>query len=263
MSNLLVDICNKKKEEIEIIKNKCSLKSLKKLLPEKKNKNFKNLIISSKEKKINNIIAEIKKSSPSAGEIIKDYVPEDIAIEYQKLGIGAISILTEKNFFKGNIDHLSIINQKTNIPILRKDFIIDPYQIYESKVYKADAILLIATILSDNEIKDFIQIADDIGLDCIIETHTKEEMLRAIKIGYPIIGINNRNLDTLSINLHNSLNLINDLPNDFAFISESGIKKYSDIELCNKSNIFNFLIGEAILNSNNRRKKIEELLNND
>ena len=261
MNDLLKKICQKKRDELEITKNKCSLTSLKKLLPEKNNKGFKNLLQLSQKNKKNNIIAEIKKNSPSAGEILKNYVPEDIAIQYEKSGAGAISILTESSFFKGHIDHLSIINQKTNIPLLRKDFIIDPYQIFESKVYKADAILLIATILNDKEINEFIKISDDIGLDCVIETHTEEELLRAIKINYPIIGINNRNLNNLSININNTLKLIKNISSSFTIIGESGIKKYSDIHLYNQSGIFNFLIGETLLKSNSISHKFKELLN--
>ena len=261
MINILKKICDKKKIDIEFTKKKYSLNSLKKLLPTSKNRNFKELLISSKENKKNNIIAEIKKCSPSAGEIIKDYFPDEIATQYEKSGAGAISILTEKHYFKGDLDHLSLINRKTNIPILRKDFIIDPYQIYESKVFNADAILLIATILSDEEILEFIEISNDIGLDCIVETHNAEEFMRAIKINYPIIGINNRNLNTLSVDIKNTTNLIKNTSADFTFIGESGIKSYSDISNYNESGIYNFLIGEAILSSTNINQKFKHLLN--
>ena len=261
MTNILKEICKKKKKEIEILKSKCSLNSLIKLLPNQKNKNFKNLIQKSQINKSNNIIAEIKKCSPSAGEIIKEYTPENIAYQYEKSGAGAISILTESNYFKGDIDHITLIQNKTNLPILRKDFIIDKYQIYESKVYKADAILLIATILSDKEIKEFINIANDLGLDCILETHSKEELIRAIKIDYPIIGVNNRNLDNLSININNTLNLIKDIPSEFSVIGESGINNYSNILSYNEVGVFNFLIGEAILKDTNIDNKFKELLN--
>ena len=169
MSDLLKKICKKKKDELEITKSKCSFQTLEKLLPKKINREFKKILSDSQKNKNTNIIAEIKKASPSAGEIIKDYKPEEIAIQYEKSGAGAISILTESFFFKGNIDHLSTISQKTNIPLLRKDFIIDEYQILESKIYKADAILLIASILNDKQIIKFIKIADEIGLDCIVE----------------------------------------------------------------------------------------------
>ena len=261
MNDLLKKICQKKRDDLEKTKDKCSLLSLKKLLPNKKNRGFKNLLQLSQQNKKNNIIAEIKKESPSVGEIIKDYSPEKIAVQYEKSSAGAISILTENYFFKGHIDHLSMINKKVNLPLLRKDFIIDPYQIFESKVYNADAILLIATILSDQEIKEFIDIADEIGLDCIIETHTENELQRAIEINYPIIGINNRNLDNLSININNTLKLVKDIPARFTIIGESGIKDYSDILLYNQSGVFNFLIGETILTAKNIDLKFKQLLN--
>lgn len=260
MNNLLTDICNRKKKEIEALKLKCSLKSLQKLIGNKQNREFKKILKESQKNEKNNIIAEIKQSSPSAGEIIKDYYPEDIAVKYEKAGAGAISILTEKNFFKGSIDHLSLINSKTNIPILRKDFIIDPYQIYESKVYKADSILLIMSILEDNEIKEYIKIANDIGLDCIIETHTLDEINRALKINYPIIGINNRNLDNLSVNINNTLDMINKIPKSFTVIGESGIKSNENIKKYNDYGVYNFLIGETILRSSNYDSMIKKLL---
>ena len=261
MNSLLTDICNRKKKEIELLKTKCSLKSLQKILGKKESRGFEKLLKDSQQKEKNNIIAEIKKASPSAGDIIKNYYPEDIAVNYEKAGAGAISILTEKNFFKGNIDHLSLINKKTNIPILRKDFIIDPYQIYESKVYKADSILLIMTILEDNEIKEYIKIANDIGLDCIIEAHTLDEINRAIKIDYPIIGINNRNLDNLSVNINNTLDMINQIPKSFTVIGESGIKSNANIKKYNDHGVYNFLIGETILRSSNYDLIIKKLLN--
>ena len=260
MNNLLTDICNRKKKEIEALKLKCSLKSLQKLIGNKQNREFKKILKESQKNEKNNIIAEIKQSSPSAGEIIKDYYPEDIAVKYEKAGAGAISILTEKNFFKGSIDHLSIIKTKTNIPILRKDFIIDPYQIYESKVYKADSILLIMSILEDNEIKEYIKIANDIGLDCIIEAHTLDEINRALKIDYPIIGINNRNLDNLSVNINNTLDMINKIPKSFTVIGESGIKSNENIKKYNDYGVYNFLIGETILRSSNYDSMIKKLL---
>ena len=260
MKGILKDIYNQKLIDLEVSKKKCSLQSLIKLLPNNDNRNFKYVLNESQKNKKNNIIAEIKKHSPSAGEIIKDYHPDKIARKYEKAGVGAISILTESSFFKGNLDHLSLIKKTTNIPILRKDFIIDKYQIFESKVYKADAILLITSILSDNQIKEFIKISEEIGLDCIIETHTAEELKRAIKINYPIIGINNRNLDTLSINTNNTLNLIKGISKDFIIISESGIRNKRDIDICNKSSVYNFLIGESILKSKNIEIKLKELL---
>ena len=261
MINILKKICEKKNEELEITKTKYSLNSLRKLLPNKKNRNFKKLLEDSQKNKKNNIIAEIKKSSPSAGEIIKNYKPEVIGAQYEKSGAGAISILTESSFFEGHIDHMSTLNLKTNLPILRKDFIIDEYQIFESKVFKADAILLIVSILSDDKIKKFIKVSDDIGLDCIIETHNSDELERAIKINYPLIGINNRNLDNLSIDTNNTIKLMKGISDNFTIIGESGINTFADIEKYNQSGVYNFLIGEALLTSKNIDIKFKELLN--
>jgi len=261
MNELLKEICKKKKDELELIKSKCSLKTLEKLLPQKSNRGFKKILNDSQKNKNINIIAEIKKASPSAGEIIIEYFPEEIAVQYEKSGAGAISILTESSFFKGNIDHLSIVSNKTNIPLLRKDFIIDEYQILESKIYKADAILLITSILNDKQIIKFIKIADEIGLDCIIEAHSEIELQRVINIEHPIIGINNRNLNNLSIDTENTLKLIKKIPNDFTIVGESGIKKFQDIKLYNNAGVYNFLIGESILTSKNIQKKFDELLN--
>jgi indole-3-glycerol phosphate synthase len=261
MKDILSKICENKKIELEKTKQRCSFSSLEKILQNKNNRNFKKLIINSQDKKNNNIIAEIKKASPSAGIIIKDYFPEIIAADYEKSGVGAISILTETNFFYGNLDHLSLINKKTNLPLLRKDFIIDPYQILESKVYQADAILLIVSILSDNQMKDFINLAKQYKLDCLIEAHTEEDLNRAINIGYPVIGINNRNLKNFSVNINNTLNLIKKIPKEFIVVAESGIKSKTDIDKYNDIGVFNFLIGESILKSTNINDKIREFLN--
>ena len=263
MSNILKKICEDKYKQIELLKDKCSLSTLKKLISDKiEKRNFKNAVIESASNKNNFIIGEIKKKSPSAGEIIKDYDPLDIAKTYENAGIGTISILTESNYFGGEIDHLSLIKKNTKIPILRKDFIIDEYQIYESKVYQADIILLIVSILSDNELRRYLDIAKELKLDVIIETHDEEEIKRAMKLNYPIIGINNRNLKNLKTDVKNSTNLFTSITNDFTVIAESGIKSLSDIQMYNELGIFNFLIGESILKSNDYSTFIKKLLNN-
>ena len=264
MNNILKKICDDKNIEIEILKKKCSLISLKKLVSDKIIKrNFKNKLIESNINKKNFIIGEIKKASPSAGQIITNYDPVKIAKVYEKSGIEAISILTEEKYFNGNIDHLSFVKKNTQIPILRKDFIIDEYQIYESKVYEADVILLIVSILSDNKLKKFIKISNDLKLDCIIETHNEEEIKRALKLKYPIIGINNRNLKNLKTDVNNSANLFTNISKDYNVIAESGIKTSSDIEMYNDLGIFNFLVGESILRSDDYYSFIKKLLKND
>ena len=262
MSNILKKICEDKSKEIEITKNKCSVKTLKKLISEKiEKRDFKNTAIESVINKNNLIIGEIKKSSPSAGQIIKKYDPVELAKIYERAGIRAISILTETNYFNGEIDHLSLIKQNTQIPILRKDFIIDEYQIYESKVYQADIILLIVSVLNDDQLRHYLKIAEDLHLDVIIETHDEEEIKRAMKLDHPIIGINNRNLKNLETNVNNSANLFTSISKDFTVIAESGIKSSSDIAMYNELGIFNFLIGESILRSDDYTAFIKTLLN--
>jgi len=145
---------------------------------------------------------------------------------------------------------------------LRKDFIIDEYQIYESKVYQADVVLLIVSVLSDDQLKKFIEISNDLNLDCIIETHNEEEIKRALKFKYPIIGINNRNLKNLKTDVKNTINLFTKISKDYTVIAESGIKSSLDIKMYNDMGIFNFLIGESILKSNNYSSFINKILNN-
>ena len=263
MTDILKKICLDKSKEIEILKNKCSLNTLKKLVSDKiEKRDFKNTAIESVINKNNLIIGEIKKSSPSAGQIIKEYHPEEIAKTYERAGIGAISILTENNYFNGEIDHLSLIKKNTRIPILRKDFIIDEYQLYESKVYQADVVLLIVSILNDDQLIKFIEISNDLNLDCIIEAHNEEEIKRALKLKYPIIGINNRNLKNLKTDVKNTINLFTNISKDYTVIAESGIKSSLDIKMYNDLGIFNFLIGESILKSKNYSSFINKILNN-
>jgi len=264
MSNILQKICDDKSKELEETKKRCSFKTLEKLISTRLEKReFKEKLNLAQKNKKNFIIGEIKKQSPSAGEIIKEYFPEDIAIMYERSGIGALSILTESKYFLGNIDHLPLVKKKTNLPILRKDFIIDKYQILESKIYQADCILLILSILSDKQAIDFINFANELKLDCIIEIHDEEELKRAIKIDYPVIGINNRNLKSLNVDLNNSINLNKNLTNDYILIAESGIKTSDDIKKFNSAGIYNFLIGESLLKSKDKEKKIGELLLNE
>ncbi len=264
MINILEKICRDKKIELEETKSRYSYKTLEKLIsPKLEKREFKKKLISAQLNKNNFIIGEIKKQSPSAGEIIKEYIPEDLAIIYERAGIGALSILTETKYFLGNVDHVSLVKKKSNLPILRKDFIIDEYQILESKIYQTDCILLILSILTDIQTKTFIKLANELKLDCIIEVHNEEELKRAIKINYPVIGINNRNLKNLDINLSNSIELNKNLTKDFTIIAESGIKEAEDIKKFNNNGIYNFLIGESLLKSKNKEKKIGELLLNE
>jgi len=227
-----------KKVELPLEKIQSSLENLK--LPRGKFKDH----ISSKDEAI---IAEIKKASPSAGVIKEDFDPTKIAMEYESFGASALSILTEEDFFMGSVEYLKKVKKITSLPILRKDFMIDEYQIYESKLIGADCILLIASILNDQEIDDFINIAKKLELDYLIEVHDENELKRVEHFEDALIGVNNRNLETFEVDLNNSVRLRNTFKQKNIFIAESGIKSREDMNYLKMNNIKVFLIGESLM----------------
>ena len=227
-----------KKEELSLKQIKSSLEDLD--LPRGR---FKDNISNKDEA----IIAEIKKASPSAGVIVEEFDPVKKAIEYEAFGASALSILTEEDFFMGSNDYLKNVKKITALPILRKDFMIDEYQIYESKLIGADCILLIASILSDQQIKDFVNIAKKLQLDYLIEVHDENELRRVEHFQDALIGINNRNLKTFEVDLDNSVRLRNAFKQKNIFIAESGIKSREDIDYLKLHNIKVFLIGESLM----------------
>ncbi len=193
------------------------------------------------------IIAEIKKASPSAGVIAEEFDPVKKAIEYEAFGASALSILTEEDFFMGSTYYLKEVKKITALPILRKDFMIDEYQIYESKLIGADCILLIASILSDQQIEDFVNTAKKLGLDYLIEVHDENELNRVEHFEDALIGVNNRNLKTFEVDLDNSVRLRNLFKQKNIFIAESGIKSREDMDYLKLNNIKVFLIGESLM----------------
>ncbi len=193
------------------------------------------------------IIAEIKKASPSAGVIAEEFDPVKKAIEYEAFGASALSILTEEDFFMGSADYLKKVKKITALPILRKDFMIDEYQIYESKLIGADCILLIASILSDQQIEDFVNIAKKLDLDYLIEVHDENELHRVEHFEDALIGVNNRNLKTFEVDLDNSVRLRNLFKQNNIFIAESGIKSREDMNYLKFNNITVFLVGEGLM----------------
>lgn len=244
--NILEKIVNKKHLDIKHREHLISLESLKNNLNNctslRKSK-FKDSLISSEI----SIIAEIKKGSPSAGIISNDFNPVKKALEYEKFGASALSILTEEHFFYGSDKHLKEVREVTKLPILRKDFLISKYQIYESKLLGADCILLIASILDDKKLLLFSEIAGELGLDFIIEVHNEEELRRAEKYKNAIIGVNNRNLKTFETDIKNSIKLKEIFNGQNVFVSESGIKSKDDINFLTNNGIYNFLIGESLM----------------
>ena len=237
VANTKVNLAHKK-AELPLEKIQSSLESLK--LPRGKFKDH----ISSKDEAI---IAEIKKASPSAGVIKENFDPTKIAMEYESFGASALSILTEEDFFMGSIDYLKDVKKITSLPILRKDFMIDEYQIYESKLIGADCILLIVSILTDQEIENFINIAKKLELDYLIEVHDENELKRVEHFENALIGVNNRNLETFEVDLNNSVRLRNSFRQNNIFIAESGIKSREDMNYLKMNNIKVFLIGESLM----------------
>jgi indole-3-glycerol phosphate synthase len=193
------------------------------------------------------IIAEIKKASPSAGIISEDFDPIKKAKEYEDFGASALSILTEEDFFQGSSQYLQDIKAITSLPILRKDFMIDEYQIYEAKLIGADCILLIASVLNDNEIQSFVDLAESLELDYLIEIHDLNELERVKNFSNAMIGVNNRNLKTFDVDLNNSINLKNAFNSNNLFVAESGIKSQDDIDTLKAHDIHVFLIGESLM----------------
>ena len=244
--NILDEIVEKTKIKIAEKKQGLSLEELRSKL------DFENLKASNFKKSIQDktesVIAEIKKASPSAGIICENFDPILKAKEYESFGASALSILTEEDYFLGDIEHLKDVKALTSLPILRKDFIIDEYQLYESKLIGADCILLIASILNDKEIEAFSKLSDDLCLDYIIEVHDEEELSRVECFSKAIIGVNNRDLKTFEVDINNSINLKKVFKGDNIFVAESGIKSQKDIKHLREHNINVFLIGESLMN---------------
>ncbi len=206
-----------------------------------------------------NIIAEIKRASPSRGVICDNFVPLKISQLYEFSNACAISVLTESYFFKGKISFLRQVRQNTSLPILRKDFIIDRYQLYESALIDADAVLIIASVLNQDEICEYISILKKYEIDALVEVHTEADMKKAIDAGSEIIGINNRNLNTFEIDINVTKKLIRHIPKGVVVVSESGINTYEDIQGLRSIGVTAFLIGETLLKSDDIIKKMNEL----
>ena len=251
MKDFLKIIVEHKKKEIAFAKNKYPEKLFKHKRPENQKKRpfFDNL---AKPGKYGiNIIAEIKRASPSKGIIKKDLDPEKTALAYELGNASAISVLTDKKFFRGEIHDLIVARKASTLPFLRKDFLISSYQIYESLSIGADAILLIAKILSKQQLKDYLNLAKELDLDVLVEINSKDDLDAAFYANAKLIGINNRDLNSFETDIQTSKNLVPQLNRDQVAVCASGIKNSSDIVQCTKAGLYNFLIGESIVRSKN------------
>ena len=207
------------------------------------------------------IIAEVKKASPSKGIIAEDFDYLAIAKEYEDAGASAISVLTEPYFFLGSDDYLKEIAENVNVPVLRKDFVVDEYMIWEAKALGASAILLIVSILDIVQLKKYLDLAHDLGLSAIVEAHDGDEIMRALTVGAEIIGVNNRNLADFTVDIENSINLRRCVSGDVIFISESGIKTKEDVARLKENDVDAVLIGETLMKCDDKKAMISEFKN--
>jgi len=209
------------------------------------------------------LIAEVKRKSPSRGVMLEQVDPAELAKTYEGAGARAVSILTDAEFFNGSFEDLAAVRENISLPCLQKDFLIDEYQLYEARVRGADAILLIVRILSDHQLQDYLELARVLGLSVLTETHSAEEIERALKAGAHIIGINNRDLDTLEVDINTTMELRKLVPGGYVLVSESGIRTPEDVQMLEDGGIDAILVGETLVTSGNPRNKIRELIGND
>jgi indole-3-glycerol phosphate synthase len=206
------------------------------------------------------LIAEVKKASPSRGMLSPNLNPTELARTYAEGGAAAISVLTEVDYFMGSIEHVAAIREAVGLPLLRKDFIFDPYQVYESRAYGADALLLITAILSQGQLNELLWLSHSLGLGCLVEVHNEDEVERAVLSGVEIIGINNRDLNTFVVDINTTRRLRPLVPKEKIVVSESGIKSRKDMEKLGKWRVDAVLVGEALISASDVLAKMKELL---
>ena len=205
------------------------------------------------------VIAEVKKASPSKGVLREDFIPADIAQSYAEHGAACLSVLTDKDFFQGSVDYLKQARASCDLPVLRKDFMVDAYQVYEARAMGADCILLIAACLDDAQMAELEAIARSLDMAVLVEVHDAEELQRALKLKTPLVGINNRNLRTFEVSLDTTLGMLKDVPADRLLITESGILNRADVQKMRDANVHAFLVGEAFMRAPDPGAALAEL----
>lgn len=209
------------------------------------------------------LIAEVKKASPSKGVIRQDFDPVRIAGTYEESGAACLSVLTERKFFQGSLGYLDEIRRSVSLPLLRKDFIIDEYQIFEARAAGADAVLLIAACLDRRQLEDYLSLAEGLGLDVLVESHTGKELDRTLLAGARIVGINNRDLTSFAVSLQTTFDLLREIPGDRVVVSESGITTREDVVKLEQAGVDAVLVGESLMREKDVGKKVKELLGKD
>ena len=245
---ILKKILQRKQEEIQEGLQRCSLDDMKtKAEQAPLPRGFVSAILNSVGRRQPAVIAEIKKASPSKGVLRENFQPVDIAKSYAEYGATCLSILTDRDFFQGHEQYLSDVRSQCDLPIIRKDFIIDPYQVYEAKAIGADCILLIAAALDDSELLQLSECAKSIGLDVLVEVHNRAELESALTLDVELIGVNNRNLHTFEVTLDTTLDLLSAIPKDKVVVTESGILTEQDVNIMLDQSVYAFLVGEAFM----------------
>ena len=260
---ILNEILTQKRKDLEELKRRFPLHRLRDATAEKERSNprsFKKAIASPRGL---NLICELKKASPSEGILREDFQPLRIASIFEHAGARAISVLTEPHYFKGRPSYLKTIRQVTTIPILRKDFILESYQLYESALLEADAFLLIASILTDGELKELIHLGRELKMDALVEVHTAEDLKKALGAGADIIGINNRDLTSLKVDPHRAKQIIPHVPKGIPIVVESGLDRHETLMEYKSVGVNAFLIGTALMKSEDIRGAVQELLGED
>ncbi|MEO5776616.1 MAG: indole-3-glycerol phosphate synthase TrpC [Flavobacterium sp.] len=256
--SILDQIIASKKKEVALKKSVVSVAQL-------ENSDLFNKKTSSLSKSIINspfgIIAEHKRRSPSKTTINNSFSVEEVVKGYQNAGASGISVLTDMQYFGGSLEDLLLARASVGIPLLRKEFIVDEYQLLEAKAFGADAILLIAAVLSREEIKQLSEFAQSLALEVLLEVHNQQELEKSVMPSLDLIGVNNRNLKTFEVSLQNSIDLANHIPNDFVKISESGLTSADDIKLLRSHDFHGFLIGENFMKTDNPGKSLEQFIN--
>lgn len=268
MADMLSEIIRTKSSEVTALKADLNIKALEKrirALAENDTVASRRFFIRALQDKIKQnkpaVIAEVKKASPSKGVIREDFNPKAIAKSYQQGGAACLSVLTDVPYFQGHDDYLLVAKRATDLPVLRKDFIIDPWQIYQSKALGADCILLIVACLSDADLMQMTLLAHDLDMDVLMEVHDEDEMLRALKTPAQLIGINNRNLKTFETDIATSEQLLHHVDETRLVVSESGIANHADIVRLQKAGIHCFLVGESLMRQPQPGVALNELIN--
>lgn len=259
MSSILDKIVQQKKQEVAEARVRVPLEQLKAIAPSlPPTRNFGAALRKPNEVAL---IAEVKKASPSKGLIRQDFHPEDIALIYTEAGAAAISVLTDREFFQGHLEYLYQVRKVTQLPLLRKDFIIDEYQIYEARRWGADAVLLIAAILSDEQLKEYLAVAHSLGLDCLVEVHSAEEMSRMLNTPAKIIGVNNRNLHTFQTDVNTTFELQKMIVDpQITLVSESGIYHSDQVEQLQSAGVQAILVGESLMRAQDIFGQVQALM---